>query len=92
VDKLGNTMAQYLVWAMEGRGTMSNREIYRQLKIVCDRHGRPLPPKWESEVRQTLQSCCPGRPQHNKRDDFFSWHSRGYWLCKVKSPSLEELA
>jgi hypothetical protein len=30
-----------------------------------------------------LQACCPGRPQHNGRDDFFVWHGRGRWSCKV---------
>jgi hypothetical protein len=84
-------MSQYLIWAMEGRGEMSNRAIYRAVKAVCETHGRKLPPDWEAEIRQTLQACCPGRPQHNGRDDFFVWHGRGYWSCKVTSPTLEEL-
>ncbi len=84
-------MARYLIWAMEGRGKMSNQKIYRQVELVCKKHHRELPPNWKSEVRQTLQAHCPGRPQHNKRDDFFVWHSRGYWSCKVKSPTIEDL-
>ncbi|MDP3693689.1 hypothetical protein [Bradyrhizobium sp.] len=85
-------MSQYLIWAMEGRGKMSNQEIYRQVRIVCKKHGRTLPPNWEAEVRQTLQAHCIGRPQHNGRDDFFAWHGRGYWSCKVTSPTLDDLA
>lgn len=88
----GFPMVQYLILAMEGRGKMSNQAIYRELKAVCKRFGRKLPPNWESEVRQTLQAHTPGRPQHNGRDDFFVWHSRGYWSCKVKSPTIEDLA
>jgi hypothetical protein len=68
---------------------MSNQSIYREVKDVCKRHGRRLPSNWESEVRQTLQAHCPGRPQH--RDDFFVWHSKGYWSCKVTSPTAADL-
>lgn len=84
-------MSRYLVWAMEGRGKMSNQAIYREIKRVCKQHGRELPPNWEAEVRHTLQACCPGRPQHNGRDDFFVWHGRGYWSCKITSPTLDDL-
>jgi hypothetical protein len=83
--------AQYVIWAMEGRGEMSNQAIYKEVKRICQRYGRVLPPNWKSETRQTLQSHCPGRPQHNKRDDFFVWHGRGYWSCKVASPSIADL-
>lgn len=85
-------MSQYLIWAMEGRGKMSNHEIYKAVKAVCKRHGRNLPPKWEAVIRQTLQACCPSRPQHNRRDDFFVWHEFGYWSCKVTSPTYDDLA
>ena len=55
-------------------------------------YGYPtLPPNWESEVLQTLQAHCPGRPQHNGRDDFFVWHGRGYWSCKITSPTIDDL-
>lgn len=83
-------MAQYLIRAMEGRGKMSNKAIYREVKRVCEEARRELPSEWKAEIRQTLQSCCPGRPQHNGRDDFFIWHGWGYWSCKAKSPSLDD--
>jgi len=80
-------MAQYLIWAME----VSNQAIYREVKNVCKKYGRLLPSNWESEIRQTLQAHCPGRPQHNGRDDFFVWHGRGYWSCKVTSPTEDDI-
>ena len=84
-------VAQYLIWAMEGRGIMATQSIYRAFKEVCDNHRHQLPPKWEEEVRQTLQAHCPSRPQWNNRDDFFVYHRRGYWSCKATSPTDEEL-
>lgn len=91
-EMLRTPMTQYLIWAMEGCGKMSNKEIYREVKKVCEEAGRELPTEWEAEIRQTLQACCPGRPQHNGRDDFFVWHGKGYWSCKVASPSLNDFA
>jgi len=82
-------MSQYLIWAMEGRGKMSLTDIYREIKAVCKRHGRQLPSNWEAEIRQTLQACCAGSRQHNGRDDFFTWHERGYWSCNETSPTLD---
>jgi hypothetical protein len=75
--------ASYLISAMEGRGKMSNSAIYREVARFCRMHGRVLPPNWEAMVRQTLQACCTGRPRHNGRDDFFVWHGRGRWSCKL---------
>jgi hypothetical protein len=34
---------------MEGRGKMSNHEIYKRVKIVCKEHQRDLPPNWEGK-------------------------------------------
>ena len=75
--------ASYLIWAMQGRGKISNKAIYREVARLCRMYGRVLPLNWESMVRRTLQSRCPGRPRHNGRDDFFVWHGRGLWSCKV---------
>jgi hypothetical protein len=80
------TMAQFLILAMRGRGRMSNQSIYREAKDVCHKYSRELPTNWEAEIRQTLQTHCPGRPRWNRRDDFFVWHGHGCWSCK-ESPS-----
>ena len=84
-------VAQCLIWAMEGRGKTSLHDIYRETRRVFRDHGRTPPTEFEAEVRQTLQACCKGRPQHNGRDDFFVWHDEGYWSCKVTSPSVDDL-
>src|SRR5258707_8505239 len=84
-------MAQYLVWAMENQGTMTNEMIYRAVKSVCREHGRELPTQWEAKVRQTLQAHCPSRPQWNGKYDFFIYHRRGHWSCKVTPLTLEQL-
>lgn len=84
-------MVQYLIWAMEGRGEMSMHEIYRAVKQQCARFGRLLPDHWEAEIRQTLQAHCASRPQYKGREDFFTWHRRGFWSCKATSPSLDDL-
>jgi hypothetical protein len=90
--KDASTMAQYLIWVMEGRGKMSLSDIYKEVEKSCKQHGRELPTKSDAEVRRTLQACCPTSRQHNGCDDFFVWHERGYWSCKVQSPSLDDLA
>jgi hypothetical protein len=84
-------MVRYLVWAMEGRGIMTNDMIYRAVDKECRQFGRALPNEWEAEIRQTLQAHCPSRPQWNKKDDFFVYHRRGHWSCKVTTPKLEDL-
>ena len=84
-------MAQYLIWAMEGRRPMTNQEIYRAVEEVCSRHGRKLPNQWEAEIRQTLQAHCASSRQYNGKDDFFVHHRRGVWSCRVTSPSLDDL-
>jgi hypothetical protein len=84
-------VVQYLISAMEQRGVMQTQRIYREFKVVCDKHGHKLPPKWEDEVRQTLQAHCPSRPRWNRKDDFFVYHRPSYWSCKVTSPPIEEL-
>jgi hypothetical protein len=84
-------MAQYLIWAMEGWGMMTNDVIYQALKRVSHEHGRQLPDHWESHVREILQTHCPSRPQWNGKDDFFVYHGRGHWSCKVTSSTLEQL-
>ncbi len=76
------SVAQCLIWAMEGRGKMSLHEIYREAKRVFREHGRTPPAEFEAEVRQTLQKG---------RGDFFAWHDTGYWSCKVTSPSVDDL-
>jgi hypothetical protein len=38
-------MAQYLIWAMEGRGKMSNQAIYREVKNVRKNMEGGYPPK-----------------------------------------------
>jgi hypothetical protein len=70
------SMAQYLVLAMKGRGTMSNPSIYREVEKLCNGRGRELPFNWKAEIRETLQAHCPSRPQWNRSDDFFVWHGR----------------
>jgi hypothetical protein len=82
-------VVRYLIWAMEGRGEMSNNAIYRAFKAVCADHRHE--PYWQEEVRQTLQAHCRSAGQWNERDDFFEHPRRGYWSCKVKSPTLEQL-
>jgi hypothetical protein len=89
--KLYSTMAEYLVWAMEKRGKMSNQRIYASLKEVCAQHGRQLPDEWEAEVRQTLQAHCSTSPQYRGGPDLFVHHSRGLWSCKVTTPTLDDL-
>jgi hypothetical protein len=86
-----STMAQYLIWAMENRRPTTTQEIYRAVQDTCERHGRKLPKEWESEIRQTLQAHCASRPQHNGKDDFFVYHRRGVWSCKVMSTDLAAL-
>jgi len=86
-----NPMGQYLIWAMEGRGQMSNKEIYKAVERVCKEHRRKLSPNSEAEIRQNLQAHCPTQSQWNGRDDFFVWHERGYWSCKVKSKTINDL-
>ena len=85
------SMVQYLIWAMESRGEMPMHEIYRAVKRQCAQFGRLLPDHWEAEIRQTLQAYCASRSQYKGRGDFFTWHRRGVWSCKVSSPSLDEL-
>ena len=70
---------------------MTLNDIYREVEKVCKVHYRVLPRNSEAEIRQTLQSWCASSPQHNGRDHFFEWHERGYWSCKVHSPSLDRL-
>ena len=82
---------QYLIWAMTGRGKMSNGEIFKTVKAECEKFGKELPVNWEDLIRTTLQAGCPGRPRHNGRDDFFVWHGRGYWSCKVPPITIEQL-
>lgn len=84
-----NPMWVYLIWAMEGRGTMATQSIYRHVKAWCEQNGRPLPDEWESVVRQTLQAYCATQPQYKGRADLFTFHKRGYWSCKVASPSID---
>jgi hypothetical protein len=84
-------MVRYLIWAMEGRGKMSMLAIYRAVQQQCARFGRTLPGHWEAEVRQTLQAHCASRPQYKGHGDFFTWHHRGVWSCKIVSPSLDDL-
>ena len=86
-----STMAQYLIWAMEGRGKMALADIYREVERQCKQHGRKLPNNSDAEIRQTLQGCCSTSKQHNGRDDFFVWHERGYWSCKENSADLNAL-
>jgi hypothetical protein len=77
---------EYLIGAMMGRGKMSNGEIYRAVKAECEKAGKELPPSWKDLIRDTLQTGCPKSRGHNGRDDFFVWHGRGYWSCKVTEP------
>jgi hypothetical protein len=50
-----STMAQYLIWAMEGRGKMSLCDIYREVEKSCKKHGRELPNNSDAEIRRTLR-------------------------------------
>jgi hypothetical protein len=84
-------VAQFLIWAMEHRGVMTTDAIYRAVKAQCERMGRQLPNEWEAEIRQTLQAHCPSRPQWNGKDDFFVFHKRGYWSCRVTSPTIDQI-
>jgi hypothetical protein len=86
-----STFAQYLIWAMEDRGTMSNSEIYRAVKDVCARYKRELPEEWEAVVRQTLQAHCASSPQFKGKEDLFVHHEHGLWSCKVRSPTLDQI-
>jgi hypothetical protein len=81
----------YLIWAMEGGRVMQTQAIYRAFKAVCDEHKHELPLNWQEEVRQTLQAHCPSRPQWNGKDDFFVFHRPGYWSCKAKPPTPDDL-
>jgi hypothetical protein len=84
-------MAEYLVWAMEGRGQLPMDEIYRAVKAKCDERDRPLPTNWKSVIRQTLQAYCSSRPQYRRRDDWFVFHKRGWWSCKTTSATVDDL-
>jgi len=81
----------YLIWAMEGARVMQTQAIYRAFKAVCDQHKHKLPLHWRDEVRQTLQAHCPSRPRWNGKDDFFVFHRREHWSCKIKPPTPDEL-
>jgi hypothetical protein len=85
------SFVQYLIWAMEGRGVMHTPEIYSAVAMRCTRAGRALPCHWDAEIRQTLQAHCASRPQYKGRGDFFVYHGRGRWSCKVASPTLDDL-
>jgi hypothetical protein len=84
-------MWQYLIWAMEKRGIMRTQDIYHAVKAWCEKMKRPLPPNWQSVIRQTLQAHCRSRPQYKGRADIFEYHGRGYWSCKATSPSIHDL-
>ena len=84
-------MVQYLIWAMEGRGTMSNQAIYKEVRRLCARDNRTLPPNDDAEIRTTLQAHCSTAPQFAGNRDLFTNPSDGYWLCKVTTPKLEDL-
>jgi hypothetical protein len=87
------TMTQCLVLAMRGRGPMSNGSIYRETEKVCSEHDRELPHEWKAEIRQNLQAHCPSRRRWNRKDDFFVWHKRSLWSCKISEvPGLITLA
>jgi hypothetical protein len=77
---------------MEGRGKLPLQEIYRAVKVKCDEGGRSLPENWQSVIRQTLQAYCASRPQYRGGDDRFVFHRRGWWPCKMASPTLEEIS
>jgi hypothetical protein len=86
-----STMAQYLIWAMEDKGSMKTQKIYKAVEDVCARHERELPNEWQAEVRQTLQAHCSSSPQYKGRDDFFVHHDHGVWSCKARTPTLDDL-
>jgi hypothetical protein len=91
--RLGN-FVDIVVGAMEGRGTMSNNEIYRAVKMQAEKVSWGLAKEWEAQVRETLQAYCPGRPEHEKRGrpgDYFVFHADGYWSCKAKLPTIDDL-
>jgi hypothetical protein len=81
-----NPMVQYLVWAMEGCGAISNPDIYREVRRVCQERGRKLP--ITMKLKFARPSSLPDPAQWNVRDDFFVWHERGYWSCKVNLDDL----
>jgi hypothetical protein len=85
------SFVQYLIWSMEGRGVMRMPDIYHAVQRYCARHGRALPDQWEAMVRQTLQAHCASRPRYEGGEDFFVYHERGLWSCKVASPTIEDL-
>lgn len=88
-----NPMVDLVIWAMEGRGTMSLPSIYREVKAQADKHGRTLAPNWEAQIRETLQAYCPTSPEYEKRGrqgDFFVHPRRGYWSCKATSGTTDD--
>jgi len=68
---------------MKERGKMSNPSIYREVKKMFNEQHRQLIPDWKEAIRKELQAHCPSRPQWNRSDDFFVWHGRGYWSCRI---------
>jgi hypothetical protein len=81
-----NPFAQYLIWAMEGRGKMSNHEIYKRVKIVCKEHQRDLPPNWESEVRQSFRRIALAARNITAMMISLSGMAGGIGLAKLRPP------
>jgi hypothetical protein len=79
---------QYLVLAMQGRGTMLTKAIYCAVEESCDALNRPLPANWHSDIRQILQAQCASRPQYKGGPDIFIYHKKGHWSCTAKPTSI----
>lgn len=85
------TVVQLLQLAMECRGVMSMREIYLRAEVEFRNHGKTVPAKFDSEIRQTLQAHCESSKQYGGRGSLFTHHSRGLWSCKYRRSDLLEL-
>jgi hypothetical protein len=81
-------LRHHLILAMQGRGTMLTKAIYRAVKESCDALNRPLPSNWRSDIRQILQAQCASRPQYKGGADIFIYHKKGHWSCTAKSRSI----
>jgi hypothetical protein len=80
-------VADLLVRTMQGRGKMSNGDIYYQVAAVCRELGEPVPSN--DHVRSALQAFCLTAKQYCGGDDLFVHHDFGRWSCKAVALSVD---
>jgi hypothetical protein len=73
-------IASFMIPAMQGRGIMSNNEIYKAVAQFCAEHKRRIRPNLKAQIRDALQDYCGTYP--HPKGDYFIHHRRGYWSCR----------